>query len=140
MDEKCKQVFQLVAASGGEIDTVRKEDLVRAHKGEDEIFEEMDLDSSGDITLLEWMKFIRVTVQAKGAQGQEWLQSWLTLLRTNVSPSNRGWSSSGGSRGSFPPKGSTALAEYQVCHTWHCYLLLNLLGHKGSCVTHLLRP
>jgi len=84
LDGECGEVFTLVAAAGGDSHTIRKEDLVRAHKGDFKIFSSMDLDGDGDVTLLEWMKFIRATVAKKKAKGQTWLKSLLTTLRTNV--------------------------------------------------------
>ena len=116
MDKECKEIFQLVAASGGDPDTVRREDLVRANQGDDHIFEEMDVDDSGDVSLLEWMKFIRASMEEKGSDGEQWLKSWLNRLRANITPSNRGWNSSEG-RGAFPAKGSAVLSEYQALQT-----------------------
>ena len=53
MDKECKEIFQLVAASGGDPDTVRREDLVRANQRDDHIFEEMDVEQLGWLTFAE---------------------------------------------------------------------------------------
>ena len=58
IDKQAREVFTLTAASGGVSTTVRKEDLVRAHNGDFKVFEDMDKNSDGEVTLDEWLIFL----------------------------------------------------------------------------------
>ena len=77
-------VFRLTAGAGGDKNTVRREDLLAAHNGDFKVFEGMDTDASGDITLEEWNTFLKRKMKAKGKKGQMWVSNFLNTLNVNL--------------------------------------------------------
>ena len=85
IEQQAREVFTLTAASGGVATTVRKEDLVRAHNGDFKVFEKMDKNSDGEVTLDEWIVFLKRTKKKKGPKKWEkWITGFLTTLSTNL--------------------------------------------------------
>jgi len=84
-EQNATEVFHLLAEEGGDMFTIRKEDLVRAHKGDFKIYEAMDGDADGSVTIAEWRDWLWATRDKKGpGKGPKWLKQLLTTLRTNL--------------------------------------------------------
>jgi len=78
----CEQTFGLVSRLIDDDGLVYKEELVRAHGGDYNVFAEMDLDRSGEVTTEEWMRWLHAEHDRKGLpKGDHWLGQLLYTLR-----------------------------------------------------------
>jgi len=70
-------------AQGGNADPaphITKEQLVAAHGHDFKLFEQIDRDGDGVVTLTEWHEFLRRTHVERGLKGDKWLLSILATL------------------------------------------------------------
>ena len=85
LEEEAELVFQKVASIDGNPDLMSKAELVRAYHGDFKVFEDIDGDSDGNVTLDEWHAWLQRTHASKeGAKGDRWLKSVLHTLSTNL--------------------------------------------------------
>jgi len=71
-----KQTFVEAYSKGQATDFDNRTDMPIS----EEIFNEMDIDHSGDVPFDEWMKFIRRTHVKEGDKGDAWLRDFLNIL------------------------------------------------------------
>ena len=92
MLEEAEVIYRLVSAVGGETDLMEKTELIKANGGDFKLFEALDEDESGTVTLEEWLAYLKKTRALKGAKkpekGDRWLQNLLYTLRSHISTSN----------------------------------------------------
>ena len=79
-------VFGLVASLNADEDknTMSKAELIKAHNGDFKLFEQLDGDSDGRVTLDEWHTFLERKHMEKGDKGDVWLRSVFHTLRKNA--------------------------------------------------------
>ena len=63
---------------------VSKEQLVRAHGGDYSVFERMDTDADGRISLEEWLAWLQAEHQRKGKHGDKHTRTFLHTLKTGA--------------------------------------------------------
>jgi len=81
--QEAEDVFKLVAARhpDGDHISITKEELVKAHDGDYGIFDKIDVDSDGNLTLDEWYDWLKRTHLEKGGA---WLTSILHTLSRHL--------------------------------------------------------
>ena len=81
-----ESVFRLVAGLTPDDDesTISKPELIKAHHGDFKLFEQLDADSDGRITIDEWHRFLQSKHTEMGGKGDAWLRSVLHTLRQNI--------------------------------------------------------
>lgn len=80
-----ESVFRLLAGlTPDDESTISKLELIKAHHGDFKLFEQLDVDSDGRITIDEWHRFLQSKHVEMGGKGDAWLRSLLHTLRQNI--------------------------------------------------------
>jgi len=87
--QDCDRIFRLLATMsvepGETLEHFSKDELLEAHDGDFHIFEKMDSDSDGKVTLQEWRNFIMTQIDARGEnKGERWRTSLFHTLEMNL--------------------------------------------------------
>ena len=83
-----EEVYSKLAAQDDDDSLMSKEELVRAHQGDHGLFEQLDADADGNVTLEEWVGFCKENHAKKGKRkpekGDNWLGTMLHTLESNL--------------------------------------------------------
>ena len=80
--EESHRVYRLIAEMVDKDGVLQKDELVKAHGGDYQIFQSLDADQSGAVSSSEWILWLRTTHAAQPGvkEGDEWLRNFLFTL------------------------------------------------------------
>ena len=84
-DEECEELFNMVANLLTEDPAIQQDELIMAQGGDYKLFEKLDTEKQGFVTLDQWMVYLRQKHaqigKKKVEKGDRWLKNFLFTLR-----------------------------------------------------------